>query len=99
VGHALVGFGAAVAQDADRVDHRVEAGEQRMPRAAGAEALEVHLDHLAGTHFTRPARADRDRVAAGRQGRRGVPADEPCASQHQHSHGRPFSDFCLDRNV
>jgi hypothetical protein len=45
--HELIGFGAALAQDAYGVYHRIAAGNEGVPGAPRAKALEVLLAQLA----------------------------------------------------
>jgi hypothetical protein len=88
--HALVGFRAALPQDADRVDHGIDAAEQRLPRSGRRQPLEVGLAPLAAAEEYRQAArcargapgADDDRVTALRQGCGDMPSDESCAAEH-----------------
>jgi hypothetical protein len=98
--HALVSLGAAAAQDPHGIHHRVAARQQDMPVGPRREPLEMRLAQLAAGELApqlargapRVARADAHLVAARRERRGGVAADEPRASQHQHSHPLPPSD-------
>ena len=87
--HALVGFRPALAQDADRIDHGVDAAQQGLPGLGRAEPLEVDLAPLAAVQAGRQAArraggmpaADDDRMTALREGGGDMPPDETCAAE------------------
>ena len=87
--HAPVGFRPALAQDADRIDHGVDAAQQGLPGLGRAEPLEVDLAPLAAVQAGRQAArraggmpaADDDRMTALREGGGDMPPDESCAAE------------------
>src|SRR5688572_5852954 len=92
--HALVSLCAALAQDADSVHRRIDSRQDGLPAFRGSENLKMHFAALAAVQArweapggaARPPGADHHRVAARRERRGDMPADESAAAQDQDLH-------------
>ncbi len=91
---AIVGCGAALAQDADRVDDHMDVADQGLPDVARGERFEVGFAQFAvaqaggelGGREARVARADDHGMPAAAQRGDGMAADEPGAAQDHYLH-------------
>jgi hypothetical protein len=90
---------ARFADNADAVDHRIHAGQQRQPVVLIGHAAEIDLDPVLRTLVRRTAAAGADHVAARRAQRtQGVAADQSRRSKYQHFHTASVCYFCKNRN-
>lgn len=81
--HPCVGLAAALAQDAHRVHHHLDALEKAAPVAGRGQALKMDLPSAA-----RVARPDDQLVTPSEQCPRRVATDEAATPEHQHPHLR-----------